>query len=55
MGPYSSSFLSIALLVPPILVLWYLVSSLNRITRGIEDIAMTLRRLEHNGTRPTRS
>ena len=41
----------IALVVPIVLIVWYLVSSLGRITRGVEDIALTLRRIEQGGPR----
>jgi hypothetical protein len=41
--------LNIVLLVPIVLIVWYLFSSLGRITRGIEDIAATLRRIEKGG------
>jgi hypothetical protein len=46
-------FVLIGVVVPIILVVWYLFSSLGRITRGIEDIALTLRRIEQGGPRLT--
>jgi hypothetical protein len=46
-------FFALITLVVPILIVWYLFSSLGRITRGVEDIALTLRRMEQNGPRQT--
>jgi len=46
-------FILIALLTPPVLILWYLFSSLGRIVRTLEDIALTLRRIEQRGEQPT--
>ena len=51
MGALGQFFILIAFVVPVILVVWYLFSSLGRITRGVEDIAMTLRRIEQGGPR----
>ncbi len=44
-------FIVVAVLVPFALIVWYAFSSLGRITRGVEDIALTLRRIEQNGCR----
>jgi hypothetical protein len=46
-------FILIALVVPIVLIVWHLFSSLGRITRGVEDIAMTLRHIEQGGPRLT--
>ncbi len=40
-------------LVLAILTLWWVVSTLNQIVRGIQDIAATLRRIEQKGQNPT--
>jgi hypothetical protein len=49
----ASFFFTVAFVVPVVLVVWYLFSSLGRLTRGVEDIAITLRRIEQDGRRPT--
>lgn len=41
-------FVFIAIVVPPVLIVWYVFSALGRIIRGIEDIALTLRRIEQS-------
>jgi uncharacterized oligopeptide transporter (OPT) family protein len=41
----------IGVTVPIVLIVWYVFSSLGRITRGIEDIALTLHRIEQSGPR----
>ena len=41
----------IGVIALPLLIGWYLFSSLGRIIRGIEDIALTLRRIEQNERR----
>jgi len=38
-----------------ILVIWSIVAALNRIARTVEEIALTLRRIEHSGIRPNDS
>jgi uncharacterized oligopeptide transporter (OPT) family protein len=53
MGSTGQFFILIGVVVPMILIVWHLFSSLGRITRGIEDIALTLRRLEQGGPRRT--
>jgi len=40
-----------AMVVPAGLVIWSLLSSLGRIARVLEDIAVTLRRMEQSGPR----
>jgi hypothetical protein len=49
MGSIAQGFMFIALVVPIALIVWWVFSSLGRITRGVEDIAQTLRRMEQNG------
>jgi hypothetical protein len=49
MGSTGQFFILIGVVVPMILIVWYLFSSLGRITRGIEEIAVTLRRIEQGG------
>ena len=39
----------IAFCVPIVLIVWHVLSSIGRITRGIEEIAVTLRRIEQGG------
>jgi hypothetical protein len=46
-------FILIAFVVPIVLIVWHVFSALGRITRGVEDIAMTLRRIEQGGPRLT--
>ncbi len=41
----------VGMVTVPLLIVWYLFSSLGRIIRGIEDIALTLHRIEQNGRR----
>jgi hypothetical protein len=53
MGAIGQFFILIGLVVPIILVVWYVFSWLGRIARGVEDIALTLRRIEHGGPRLT--
>jgi hypothetical protein len=53
MGAIGQFLMLIGVVVPMILIVWYLFSSLGRITRGIEDIALTLRRIEQGGSRLT--
>jgi hypothetical protein len=36
-----------------IFVVWQVISSLNRISRGVEDIAITLRRMESKEQQPS--
>ncbi len=35
-----------------VFIIWQIISALNRISRGVEDIAHTLRRMESAGNRP---
>ena len=51
MGAIERFFIPIAFVVPIILIVWYVFSTIGRITRGIEDIALTLRRIEKGGPR----
>jgi hypothetical protein len=44
-------FILVGVITVPVLIVWYLLSSLGRIIRGIEDIALTLRRIEQNEQR----
>ncbi len=44
-------FALIGFVVPGILIVWYVFSTIGRITRGIEDIAVTLHRIEQNESR----
>jgi len=53
MGFIGQFFILIALVVPIILIVWYVFSTIGRITRGLEDIALTLRRIEQGGPRLT--
>jgi hypothetical protein len=53
MGNIGQVFVLIAFVVPIALIVWHVFSSLARITRGIEDIALTLRRIEQGGPRLT--
>jgi len=41
-------FVLVALVAPLALAVWFLLSTLGRMTRTVEDIAMTLRRIEQN-------
>jgi hypothetical protein len=41
-------FIFVGMITVPVLVVWYLFSSLGRIIRATEDIALTLRRIEEN-------
>ena len=52
MQPFEVFFMVIAF-AAPLLLLWYVISTLSGIRRGIEDIAMSLRRIEQSGSRPT--
>jgi uncharacterized membrane protein len=51
MASLGQFFVLIAFVVPFGLFVWFLVSSVGRITRSVEDMAMTLRRIEQNGSR----
>ncbi len=51
MSALSQFFILIAVLVPAVLVVWYVFSTIGRITRGVEDIAITLGRIEQNERR----
>lgn len=51
MGVIGQFLAFIAVVVPIILMVWYMFSWTGRISRGIEDIALTLRRIEQSGTR----
>jgi hypothetical protein len=53
MRAIGSFFISIAFLVPPLLIVWYLFSWLGRIGRVVEDIALTLHRKAPAGPRHT--
>jgi hypothetical protein len=53
MGTSGQFFILIGFLVPIILFVWYVFSTIGRIRRGIEDIALTLRRIEQGGPRLT--
>ncbi len=44
-------FIFVGMITVPVLIVWYLFSSLGRIIRGIEDVALTLRRIEQNERR----
>ena len=49
MAAIGQFFMFIALVIPIVLIAWYTLSSLGRITRVVEDIAITLRRIEQSG------
>jgi len=51
MSALETFFMFCAMVVPAGLVIWSLLSSLGRIARVLEDIAVTLRRMEQSGPR----
>jgi hypothetical protein len=52
MGSLSTFFMFIATVVPIVLIVWFLFSWLGRMGRAVEDIALTLRRIEQSLQRP---
>lgn len=52
MNSLETFFQLIAVAVPIVLVAWFLFSWLGRVGRAVEDITLTLRRIEQSLNRP---